>query len=166
MRAPLGVGLFVLALALCAAAPGEALEFETLVASGGLRLDPGLLGDHVFRNEAEWCAFWSEAVEGSLPTPAEGGSIPSPPCPQVDFHGRTVIASVRQIGGCSHFAIESIARAGRRGTVEVVVRHFSPSPTSACICVASFWQAMHAVAVERPIRRVEFVQEFSEFDCR
>lgn len=154
------VGFLSLVVVICAASPraahavqGGTLDFEP-VFSGPIDFDQELIGDHVFHNESSWCAFWSEAFAHASP----------PPCPAVDFPREVVVAVVTQEGGCSHSEVDSIARL-RRNSAEVLVTHFFPRRDSNCTCVASFWQAIEAVAVARPIGHVEFAHESIEFSC-
>jgi len=114
------------------------------------------VGDYVFGNEPSWCAFWSDAFIDVSPPPA---------CPAVDFCHELVIASLTQEGGCSRSQIDSIMLIGRRHSVEAHLRHSFPAPDAGCICLASSWQVMQALAITRPIGTVEFVHESVEFDC-
>lgn len=154
------ISLFViLVFAAPSAGAGRArpIDFETVYAGLTGSFDTSLVGDHVFRNKRSWCAFWTEAF----------GEVSSPPaCPAVDFRHDVVLASLSQEGGCSRSQIDSITRVGRRRNVEVLVRHSFPAPGSNCVCLASFWHALQAVAVARPIRKVEFVHESVEFECQ
>jgi hypothetical protein len=43
------------------AGASRAVDFEPVFTGGIGSFDSTLLGDHVFRNEPSWCAFWSEA---------------------------------------------------------------------------------------------------------
>ena len=157
MRTHFALSLLLLIIAWAApqsarAAPVHQLEFEGVFS--GLSSDFHLAGDHVFRDEASWCDFWTEAF-----------AFPPLACPAVDFRHQVVIASVGMVGGCSSFQIESVERIGSRRSVDVVVKHFYPGRDSNCICTAGVTMASRAVVVKRPIGDVAFVHEAVEFDC-
>lgn len=137
------------------AEPNRELDFETLFADRASAVQPRLAGDHVFRDEESWCAFWSLAAVGLSDRPVL--------CPEVDFRHEVVIASGAVTPArCGGLEIESIERIGSRRAVGVVVQHQIPD----CPCLLLAVDIpIHAVVVSRPIGEVEFVHESIQVEC-
>lgn len=112
----------------------------------------------VLDNEAEWCAFWTEAYSNS--------SSP-PPCDATVIDFDTEVAIVAAIGGRSNscFAVD-IACVGRAGNSENIrVEVVEQQPSLSCVCLPVVVSPLQVVKIVRPVHRANFKKRIELRDC-
>ncbi len=112
----------------------------------------------VIDNEAEWCAFWTEAYINSLPPP---------PCNTTLIDFDTEVAIVAAIGSrsnsCFGVDITCVGRAGNSENVRVEVVERQPSVS--CLCLPVIVSPLQVVKIARPVHRANFKKRIEVREC-
>ena len=162
MRIHILVGLTALAMAGPSAsdpACRDNLPFHSIFTSNALNLEFPEPEDLVIRTEKQWCEFWARAHSArTKPPPCDLGVA--------DFRYEAIVATAigSRSNGCFGVAVSCIETSRGRGALRVFVRERVPGPR--CICTLSLVSPVHAVVVDKPIGRVDFVHEISVLQCR
>ena len=154
--------LLVLAFASPSAADHECRDtvpFDSVLSSirGGIS-GPLPEQTHVLRTQRQWCELWNLAHSGLTdPPPCDVGAA--------DFRHEVIVAVARwNFGGSCHgISVSCIDATHGRGALRVFVREFVPGP--GCQCTQNFSSKVHAVVVDKPVGRVEFVTETAVLQC-
>lgn len=115
-------------------------------------------GDLVIRTEKQWCEFWARTHgTRAVPLPCDLGVA--------DFRHEVILATAigSRPNGCFGVAISCIETSRGRGALRVFIRDREPG--SSCICTQALISPVHAVVVDKPVGRVEFVHESSVLQC-
>ncbi len=161
MRIHILVGLTALAMARPSAsdpACRDNLPFHSIFTSNALNLEFPEPEDLVIRTEKQWCEFWARAYSaGTNPPPCDLGVA--------DFQSEAIVAAAigNRGNGCFGVSISCIESSLGRGALRVLIRERVPGP--GCICTQSLVSPVHAVVVDKPVGRVDFVHETTVLEC-
>ena len=114
--------------------------------------------DLVIQTEKQWCEFWARAHSARMsPPPCDLGLA--------DFRHEAIVATAigNRPSGCFGVSVSCIETSRGRGALRVFIRDRVPGP--GCSCTASFVSPIHAVVVDKPVGRVDFVHEISVLQC-
>jgi len=107
--------------------------------------------DLVIRTEEQWCELWARVHAGNW----------LPPCDRdlVDFRHEAIVFTAigGRRNGCFDVSITCIEAIRGRGVLRVFARERAPAPY--CVCTRAPTSPVHAVVVDKPVGRVEFVHE-------
>jgi hypothetical protein len=135
-----------------------AVEFEDLPLRDQFSLGFYEPQDLVIRNPRQWCRFWQQVHVGVSPVP---------PCDLsgIDFRREVVIASALggRPNGCFAAGILSITRVRGPRRLQVLVEERVPG--RGCLCTQALVWPVAAVAVPKPVGRVEFIHGQSLLRC-
>jgi len=113
----------------------------------------------VIDNIDDWCEFWGQ-VHSVL--------FPAPECPVdlIDFDSELVLVAAlgSRPNGCYSVDISCINELGQGDDLHVTVTEAVPG--QGCVCTQAIVNPVDAVAVDRPVGRVDFFKKTARLDCR
>jgi len=134
------------------------VPFDSILSTSTFRRQFELPEDHVIRTEEQWCEFWARV---------HADMLPPQPCDLdlIDFRHEAILVTAigTRHNTCFDASISCIEAIRGRGSLRVFVREQVPRLN--CICFRSFVSPIHAVAVDKPVGRVEFVHEVAVLQC-
>lgn len=108
----------------------------------------------VIDEEQEWNQIWEEAL-------GNGGMIPAPDTPEIDFQNSTVIAVFEGTRGCAQYEVNIDNIFESNDQIYVAVTGGGPGPGS--ICLTSLSWPSHIVMTNKLTKQVNFQYTFIEW---